>query len=515
MSGLKIFVSSHKPCYEVKNDVFVPARQSEIIAKLLQGDAEDVFMAERADEYCELLTQYYAWKREDAQYYGFGHYRRYFDFSQRGRKCALIRAEYLNARTAAAFGFTDEKRIVGMAEQYDVIAPVPLNYYIKSVYWQYSHGEFLHSEDLDAVLDILKSDFPEYLPAAEKYLKGHYLYTCNLFVMKRELFFAYSEWLFAILKKFYAVRGMAGYSAAERRAPGHLGERLFGIWLTRLQEQGNYKIAHLPIVLFENTSPLLPLSPAFSDGVPVFLRADGDGAALSAVTLSSLLSHADAERRYDIIAFGEKLNQEDKAKLSEMVQGKGNLSLRFLDSRAYADEAGALALSRGQRETLAVVSLPAQTRGFEGALVLGRRVLLRTDAAKLWDDSKDSLPKQCAESVLALDFHSLREEFGAQCCAAQERAMRAEEFLHTLRATFKGQSGDMPAVCFDGAKVPWKCADCPYAAEFLAEANKTSYAEQLRFYDKEGRKREKKTLFDKLFPQGSRRRSAAKKLFRR
>ena len=52
-----------------------------------------------------------------------------------------------------------------MAEQYDVIAPVPLNYYIKSVYWQYSRGEFLHSEDLDAVLDILKSDFPEYLPA--------------------------------------------------------------------------------------------------------------------------------------------------------------------------------------------------------------------------------------------------------------------------------------------------------------------------------------------------------------
>ena len=58
MSGLKIFVSSHKPCYEVKNDVFVPARQSEIVANLLQGDAEDVFMAERAVVYCELLTKY-------------------------------------------------------------------------------------------------------------------------------------------------------------------------------------------------------------------------------------------------------------------------------------------------------------------------------------------------------------------------------------------------------------------------------------------------------------------------
>ena len=80
-------------------------------------------------------------------------------------------------------------------------------------------------------------------------------------------------------------------------------------------------------------------------------------------------------------------------------------------------------------------------------------------------------------------------------CAAQERAMRAEEFLHTLRAISNGQSGEMPAVCFDGANVPWKCADCPYAAEFLAEANKTSYAEQLRFYDKEAeRERKKRSL---------------------
>ena len=57
------------------------------------------------------------------------------------------------------------------------------------------------------------------------------------------------------------------------------------------------------------------------------------------------------------------------------------------------------------------------------------------------------------------------------------------------------------------------------AGLFSMERHKVEEGEEVsgywRFYDKEGRKREKKTLFDKLFPQGSRRRSAAKKLFRR
>ena len=511
MNGLKIFVSSHKPCYEVKNEIFVPARQSEIVHELLQGDAEDVFMAERANEYCELLTQYYAWKRVDAQYYGFAHYRRYFDFSARGKACPLIRREYLNARTAAEFCLTDGQKVRTAAENADVVAPVPLNYYVKSVYWQYCNGEFLHAEDLDAVLGILEKEYPEYLPAAKKYLSGHYLYTCNMFVMKRELFLSYSEWLFGILKKFYAVRDMAGYSAAERRAPGHLGERLFGIWLTHLKEQGGYKMAQLPIVLFENTSPRTVLTPAFEDGVPVFLRADGDGAALAAVTLSSLLSHANAGRRYDIIAFGERFTGEDKEKFLRMTEGRKNVSLRFLDVRAFLDEADALSLSREEREVLTAVSIPLQTSGFDGALVLEHRVLLLADAAEIWD-AHCGRSVQCADGVFVLRFADL----GAFGTGWDSRAAKkAAEFLSDLPQYLVVQDKGSLAVRFTSAKVPWKGDACPYAEEFWAEAKKTAYAGQMRSCDKKGRFKERKTLFDRVFPQGTRRRSAVKKLFRR
>ena len=33
---VKIFISGHKPCFEVRSDIFVPARQKEIIRALEQ-----------------------------------------------------------------------------------------------------------------------------------------------------------------------------------------------------------------------------------------------------------------------------------------------------------------------------------------------------------------------------------------------------------------------------------------------------------------------------------------------
>ncbi len=521
---VKIFVSAHKPCYEVENGVFVPARQSEIVRALMQGDEEDVFMARHADEYCELLTQYYAWKREKADRYGFGHYRRYFSFAKGAGRKSVIRCEYLNARTAAQFGFTDEESVRAAVCDCDVAAPIPLNYYIKSVYWQYEHGDFLHREDLDAVLNILQEDYPDYYPWAKKFLAGRYLYPCNMFVMKRELFFEYSEWLFGVLKKFYAVRDMRalGYSAAERRAPGHLGERLFGVWLTRLRGEGKGKISRLPIVLFENTPPPEHLSPAFAEGVPVFVRADGNSAALAAVTLSSLLSESEGGRQYDVVAFGEGFSAQDREKFLQMVQGREDVSLRFLDSRAFADEAGLFSRSERERSLFSLFALPLQAQGFGGALVLDKGAFLREDAARLWDAARTeggALTK-CAEGVFALDFAALRAAYGVRELTS---ALKEKKELLPLAGALCGEglsvlrtdAAQPPALCFCGKDIPWKNASCACAREFAETARQTPYGREVFLYDRQGRKKQKKTLFDLLFPQGSRRRSAWKKLFRR
>lgn len=49
-------------------------------------DDEGDNISERNKTYCELTAQYWAWKNEEADYYGFFHYRRYLAFDRRSIK---------------------------------------------------------------------------------------------------------------------------------------------------------------------------------------------------------------------------------------------------------------------------------------------------------------------------------------------------------------------------------------------------------------------------------------------
>ena len=55
--------------------------------------------------------------------------------------------------------------------------------------------------DMDFVLDIIKRDYPEMYRYALEYINRNKGYFCNMFIMKKDIFFRYSEWLFSILKE--------------------------------------------------------------------------------------------------------------------------------------------------------------------------------------------------------------------------------------------------------------------------------------------------------------------------
>ena len=78
---VQIFIPSHKPCERAESRFVRTVMQADVIRDLEGGDERDRFMAAHANEFCELLTQYWAWKRCGAPYVGFGHYRRYFEFN--------------------------------------------------------------------------------------------------------------------------------------------------------------------------------------------------------------------------------------------------------------------------------------------------------------------------------------------------------------------------------------------------------------------------------------------------
>ena len=90
MSRISIFVT-HTPDkndYLVRNPLFVNViagadYQTKPIPEGMTPDntGDNISLKNRC--YCELTTQYWAWKNADADYYGFCHYRRFFTLSEK------------------------------------------------------------------------------------------------------------------------------------------------------------------------------------------------------------------------------------------------------------------------------------------------------------------------------------------------------------------------------------------------------------------------------------------------
>lgn len=262
---IKIYVSCHKDLYSFSHPVLYPIQVGTALAEFrykgMQYDDSGDNISTQNRSYCELTAQYWAWKNDAADYYGFFHYRRYLSFdpkslvdhtnSQKVKRSPLPYRNYKlpDEQTLNLLGYTEEniKDIIG---RYDIIAPLAEQMHV-SVYDHYKKAPFHHIEDLDLVLKIIEQRYPEFKAAAQEYMAGTKHYFCNMFVMKRELFFNYCAWLFSILQEFDRQTDFTKYSGKACRVDGYLGERLFGVYYTWLKKQSTVRWAELPRVHFE------------------------------------------------------------------------------------------------------------------------------------------------------------------------------------------------------------------------------------------------------------------------
>ncbi len=245
--NIKIYISCHKECFVPKHPLLFPVQVgTELESKRFNGRLYDNTgdnISSLNRRYCELTAQYWAWKNQEASYYGFFHYRRYLSFADESNipykiftkpdKQCLEKMRY------------DHDYMIKFINLYDVIVPLPENMYV-TAFEHYQQSKDHHIEDLHVVKDIINECYPEFMKAADEYLYSTKLYFGNIFIMKKELFNHYCEWLFTILKKFDRKTDFSKYSKSGLRVNGYLGERLLGIYITWLKQQPNILIGNLP-----------------------------------------------------------------------------------------------------------------------------------------------------------------------------------------------------------------------------------------------------------------------------
>lgn len=101
---------------------------------------------------------------------------------------------------------------------------------------------------MDLALNIIRRDYPGQVEASERVMNRTWLYLFNMFVMSKQNFDAYCEWLFAILEEIESRIDTSHWSAYEKRMPGFLNERLFNIWL---EARDDLAIVECPYVTLE------------------------------------------------------------------------------------------------------------------------------------------------------------------------------------------------------------------------------------------------------------------------
>lgn len=238
----KLIVATHKPYRMPEDAIYVPvqagAEGKESIG-YLRDDAGDNISAKNKN-YCELTALYWAWKNLDADYMGLVHYRRHF--TAKGAR---------GSRSDKFARVLSGEQLADVLRKTDIIVPKPRNYFIETNYSQYVHAH--HAEDLDTTREILAEKYPQYVAAYDSSMKKTVGHRFNMFVMKRDRFNAYCEWLFDILFELEKRLDISQYSAYDARVFGFVSERLLDVWL----DTNGYPYVEQPYIFMESQNWLV------------------------------------------------------------------------------------------------------------------------------------------------------------------------------------------------------------------------------------------------------------------
>lgn len=231
--SIKIMIAAHKQCDMPNDDLYLPIH----VGKALnpnkdfgyQGDNTGENISKKNPYYCELTAIYWGWKNLKIDYIGLAHYRRHFCLKRKGKDWDSI----LTSEEAES-----------LCKQYDLILPKKRKLYIETVYSHYNHtfdGEHFYN-----TRKIISQKCPEYLASFDKLMNSRCQHLFNMFIMKRELFNSYCEWMFPILEELETYYDLKNMDPFQARLIGRVSERLMDVWVMK----NNLKYKEIDYIYF-------------------------------------------------------------------------------------------------------------------------------------------------------------------------------------------------------------------------------------------------------------------------
>ena len=396
-SKIKIYVACHKPAMVPDNSLLHPIQVGSALADhkldgMLHDDVGDN-ISQKNKSYCEMTAHYWAWKNEEADYYGFFHYRRYFSFDRDMNGDELFgNIEYAR--------ITDDvineiqllpDKMKEIIPQYDVITVKGRTLPGKDEqgnslnnYNSYGTVPFQHKEDLDIAIKVLKELYPEYGQIADEYMKSNIAYECNMYILSKPLFNEYCNWVFSILFETEKRIDTQWYSVEEYRVMGYLAERLWGIYYSYLKTKPEIKRLELAKTLFEDTTPDLFIRPVFSNAIPIILSASNTFAPYLDVMIRSIVANSTKENNYDIIILHKNISDVNMSMIQSAADNCANISIRFANVKYFFHTHKLHVNQHLSVETYYRLIIPKLLPDYDKVLYLDADMVVDNDVADLY-----------------------------------------------------------------------------------------------------------------------------------
>lgn len=219
--NIKILVAAHKNYWMPSDPVYLPIHVGAEGKQLLDYTPDNTgdHISIKNPHFCELTAIYWAWKNLDTDYIGLCHYRRYFTRKE---------VHDLEKRKQMILTGADWEKLLA---KNSVVVAGKRKYYIETNYSHYIHAH--PKEGLDMAGQVIHEFYPEYDQAFKKVMNRTWAHMFNMFVMRRDRYNQYCEWLFTILFEVEKRLDISTYDAYNSRVFGFIGERLLDVWLEK------------------------------------------------------------------------------------------------------------------------------------------------------------------------------------------------------------------------------------------------------------------------------------------
>ena len=414
---LKILLTYNNISDIFTNNIFLPIhtgreistdKEKQFFEKIL-GDNTSDNISNKNKEYCELTAIYWAWKNYEEignpDYIGIMSSKRLLNINNNN----IFEIPGMNNETINSIGYFNNN-IEMLLKKYDIFLPEIYNVHPESIdshiMNSYSFYKRNHiSEDLDNIINIINSEHKEYELDMNNYLNDTKSMFFHFFVMKKEIFFQYCEWLFSILFKYETMRGdRREIEEYQNRDIKYLSKILLNIFIRHYirinNAENNVKYCKIVNVLQKideidfskvklgnkDVSKINKQKVNYNNKINIVYSSDNNYAQHCCCSIASILLNSDDDSYLNFIILDGGISEKNKNKIISLKNIK-EFNIKFYDMKSVNFYDG----FKLNREYISIstyyrlIMLNILDNDIDKLIYIDCDTIVETNIKKLWD----------------------------------------------------------------------------------------------------------------------------------